>query len=1134
MSRGDTDQRQGAVKTMWSVLRTAWKVMVKRAIADRLILSAALITVLLATTLLAAGPIYSDAVTLAGLRRTLQDAPIAESNVEISVHSNTGAYGELADRIDREIQRAFRFTGGEVHQRATSDSYALPQQPEEGTVRNLAVFRTFDDFEGHATITEGRMPEETGGPPYEAVISQPAAEILDINVGDHLTVVNRRDDSIQPELTIVGLFSVNSPTDRFWYADALDTNGVDVGSSFTTYGPIVVPPQTFAAVTTLGVEYDWRVFPNIDELTVSEITGWRTAVAQLESRLNSGVPAGGRFRVETDLVRILNQADRSLLVTRSGVLLLTIQLAILAGYALFLTANLLASHREIETNLLRARGAGNRQIAALTLMEAFLLIVPMVILAPWAAALSLRLLNWAGPLADIDLRIEPVVTTNAYLLAIAAGIGAMVALAIPAIRASRAFANPRASRSRQESRALYQRAGIDLALLVIAGIALWQLRRFGAPISRNIEGRFGIDPLLVSAPALGLLAGAILALRTIPLLARVAERIASQRTWLAPALSAWQVARRPLTYARAALLLMLAIGIGLFAVSYTSTWRDSQRDQAQFQIGADFRIQPDQRTGQALPHLVLQNGYSQLPAYQESMGVIRDFGRLSRSNATGRFVILDAAVAPQIVKFRSDLSASSFSDLMQRLQDQRPDLATAPLDGEPDAIAINVQADIEPLSEDDLEDLQDNGYEEKDYDVNFSARLVLRDARGLLHRIEMGAVPSDGSAVRLEQPLTIPLTADITGAPLYPLSLVSIEFTTITPKLKPRQATITVSSIELGTGGDWQPAASTSQIPWEPIPPDLALAYMLPTTDLGIPPDDGGLVLEISTGSIVAQNIALPVTLAARPAGSHLPTVVPAIVTQRFLDLNQLAIGDTFPLTGLRGPSLSAEIAGVVNEFPTIDPGSGEAIIFDLPTYQTLAYTPGQFLYQPEEYWIETSGGNDGDFAQTLLDQPFSSREVLSLDQRQTSLLSDPVALGTIGALMLGFIAASIFAAVGFIVSAAIAARERLTEFALLRAVGLSAREMVSWLSLEHGVLIVTSLVGGTLLGLGLSWIILPLIAITQEAREAVPGVIVSYPWLTIVSLELGMLLVLLIAVGVLVIFLRRVGLGSLLRMGGE
>jgi ABC-type antimicrobial peptide transport system permease subunit len=154
--------------------------------------------------------------------------------------------------------------------------------------------------------------------------------------------------------------------------------------------------------------------------------------------------------------------------------------------------------------------------------------------------------------------------------------------------------------------------------------------------------------------------------------------------------------------------------------------------------------------------------------------------------------------------------------------------------------------------------------------------------------------------------------------------------------------------------------------------------------------------------------------------------------------------------------------------------------------------------------------------------------------ERGKTLRTDPVALGIIGALSLGFVAAVLFAVIGFAVSAAVSSRERLTEFALLRALGLSTGQLSSWLSLENGLLVALSLAGGTGLGLLLAWLVLPLVSLTQAAGRVVPGVQVVVPWGTVALLELGMLLALVVVVGSLAWALRRVGLGSVLRLGEE
>ena len=90
-----------------------------------------------------------------------------------------------------------------------------------------------------------------------------------------------------------------------------------------------------------------------------------------------------------------------------------------------------------------------------------------------------------------------------------------------------------------------------------------------------------------------------------------------------------------------------------------------------------------------------------------------------------------------------------------------------------------------------------------------------------------------------------------------------------------------------------------------------------------------------------------------------------------------------------------------------------------------------------------------------------AAADVLGRDALTRSLAGDPISLGIIGALALGALAALAFASIGFIVSATVTTSERITEFAILRALGLSARELSAWMSLENAFLLVFGLVAG-------------------------------------------------------------------------
>src|SRR5574337_200872 len=110
---------------MTAVVAAAWRVILRRAQANWPILGAAMLTILLATTLLSAGPIYAGAVTLSGLRRTLHDAPINQANVQISIFSATGEYDSVNKLVSDTTPGTFAATGGSIERSGRSESFAL-------------------------------------------------------------------------------------------------------------------------------------------------------------------------------------------------------------------------------------------------------------------------------------------------------------------------------------------------------------------------------------------------------------------------------------------------------------------------------------------------------------------------------------------------------------------------------------------------------------------------------------------------------------------------------------------------------------------------------------------------------------------------------------------------------------------------------------------------------------------------------------------------------------------------------------------------------------------------------------------------------------------------------------------------
>jgi hypothetical protein len=1110
------------------------------------IVTAALLIALLAATLLAAGPIYSSAVSLAGLHRVLVDAPTPDANLEVTVRIPPASAGETDAAVSTELQRATGIVGSTIIASGESDTFALPGQAA-GEVRDLAMLGFRDGLAEHATLVDGSWPATAQpGQPVQVAVNAAIAEPMGVAVGDELALVSRLADELRLEVIVAAIYQVADPADPYWWGDERLLNGIEESANYRTFGPLMTTEQDLVGrAAGRSVRLVWHAFPTIERLTVESVGALRARLDALPPRLAIAV-SGASPVLATELGEILAESDRSLLVSRTGILLLMVQLAVLAGYAIILTAALIVDHRRGDTALLRSRGADARQVGWLALAEGLLLAIPAGLAGPWLAAAALRILNVAGPLSGIGLAIEPRVTADAYLAAGVAAVGCAVLLVLPALFAARSFAAEQAGRSRFETRTLGQRMGIDIALLAVTAIGLWQLRLYGAPLTRSVQGTIGLDPLLVAAPAIGLLAGGVVALRVLPLMAQLADAAVARGRDLVGSLGARQLARRPLRYTRAALLLMLAMSMGVFALSYSTTWASSQADQATFQVGADARIAPAHGPA-ALPAWSLDTAYGALDGIGARMPVERQLVQVSRTAGNGELISLDAAVASEIVRVRSDLvSTTPLPTLMERLVAGRPSPPLIPVSDRPVRLRVSAEVAIDEMGIPGVDENGEPTFEPVDPAVLagrplLTATVTIRDARGLLHAFPGEHVPLDPGSQLIEVPLIPPTErarAAVTGAAAtlsYPIQVVAVDLVISLPADHLATAgSIGVAEVaasdapegedwralNLDAGGGWElgwSQAAGQEIAVVPSEQVAARAMQLGTPGPfgalpGVDPNGRGLRVSFTPSTI------------ARLAGAELPIVV----NRLFLDRTAAAVGDRIVLP-LEGGTRDARIVGVLRSFPSSDP-SRPVLIADLPTLGILRFEAAHANQPPEEWWL-----SGPEAAITAADSgPFAGSAVTSRRAVQDSLSADPLALGIIGALSLGFVVAGLFAVIGLSVSAAVSARQRRTEFALLRALGLSPGQLSGWLWLENASLVVVSLLAGTALGLLIGWVVLPFITVTQAAATPFPPVNVELPLGSILVLEVVSVAALAITLVALAWVLRRSGVGSVLRMGED
>ncbi|MEV0620863.1 ABC transporter permease [Nonomuraea sp. NPDC050404] len=975
---------------------------VKRAFSEPLLLLAAFGSILLATTTLVALTMYASSIADAGVRRTMETASYQQTATTISTPVTAETYPQIDRSVRAEVARAYPRPPA-ITTSFRSDSYAMPGQ-EDQERPELLRFGSYDGLDRHARLVSGVWPKPGDGP-VEAAISLSAASATGFEVGREFTTRGRLDPR-PVKVRVVGVFQLNDPFGERWTGEQLLSRGVERGE-FTTYGPLMVARDTFVARFATNVNATWIAEPDLRTLTPEQLRPLAGAIAGVGQRLTAGGCAG--CVAVSHLPEMLTQLGTASLVARSTMLIPVLQLLLLAAYALMLTARLLADHRRMEVALLRSRGAGTVRLAALAGGEALLVALPCAVVAPFLGPPLLALVNLLPWIRASGVRLAPEADLGTFLVSFGVALASAVLLMLPALAgARRTYVEEQSARGRGGGRGLIERAGADLALLVVAGLAIWQLRRYGAPVTTTAAGGLGIDPLIISGPALALLTGGMLGLRLVPRISRLAEKLTSRRPTLAPALGAWQVSRRPLKYAGPALLLTMAIAIGIVSLATAATWRSSQLDQARHQAGADLRLSgpPD---SPELGAFGRGTAFAALPGVTAATPAFRGQTDVSGENAL--LLALDAGKLDELFHLRPDLSGQSVGELSRTLAGDRAGGLALP--GRPATVTLEaeVSADL-PL------------------------RLVLSDGLGVWRDVSLGVLKQGTNRVEVD----LKALAGRSGTITYPVSLLGLVATA-----QESTANLTLNGLRA----------------------------------------DGREVTAPALTMSVGEKGPAMTPFVRRPEPGPMPIVLTADLAASL----KLGVGQS-GRASIDRRVVPVKVVGVVESMPTTTAGQ-MAVLVDWATMQAHELAAAQLPRPATEWWLATGGSS----AAALDGHP--EWDVTALDERElaATLRDDPLASGLQGALMLGFLAALVFAALGFLVNAAVAARERMAEFAILRALGVGSRQMFGILAMEQAFVVGLSLAAGTGLALVVGVLVVPHIVLTGQAAAVTPGVVLDIPW---------------------------------------
>ena len=1080
----------------------AWWFVVRRARTQLGVLIAVLVVLVAGTTLLGTCTLLLTTAQDAALTAALRAAAPGDVEVSASLDVVGGDPTAVVADATHVVDTTLAPLGSTTSTWLTSAMVSVPGSAAEPARQGYLASAT--DLPDHARLTAGRWPAgQLGDGSWETAVPEFTAQQLGLQVGSRVALQGTSGRQVGGtasgmSVVVVGTFTPTVTDAATWNRDLLAGAGYSPawqkpGSGgrvmLPTYGPFVVDPAAILAGSDGLSQVSLVARPDLTDATAAALRTVRASLPAASRTLADAL--GDRVRtssVTSGLSRALDAAWAQQRATRSVVLVLALMGTMLAGAALGLAGLIVSGRRHTETGLLVARGAGRaQQVAAATGESLVLALVSTALAVPLSVALyqgvtRLPLLVHAGITGHAGVTSGLVVSVLAGSLLLA------LILVVPAFRSTE-----HQGRSRSRLRGVAARSGGDLLLVGLATVSYLQLRDHAS------DQGAGVDPVLVAAPVLFLLAVSVVALRAVPWVARAAERYARRSRRLVVPLAAWEVARRPQSMV-IGLLLVLGTAAGTFGVSFDHTWSVSQTDQADARVGTALSVNlaplPTLAQGTALAGAT--EG-SPSPVTHRTIGVGAWSGSASAGGSGGAVLVaVDTTRASTLLRGRLP-AGETWAGLTAGLAPSTP-VASVPIASDADGVQIAItgtgSAGGRPM--------------------HVVPTVVVQDAWGNRSSLVGTTVALDGQ----QHLVTLPFPASprpIEGRlTVVGMDLAAAAEAGVDPSNLELSSALSVT-VEIPDGGR---QSSSSAAEWTLSLPSASLPSVTAAT---VRAEGGNGVTTVTTEATIATNLlsVTPAEIMLTPFAA--PDEVPVVVSE---DLARET--NSWPGTELGLTVGSATVrARVVATAPYVPSAVGHpAILADEDLLSRAVLTQLERGNLTDVWWLGSSDDTPGTVARV---RALGLGEPVSASATAESLSSGPLRVGIRAALGLLVVAAVLLAVAGMVLHTVASLEARSVEIARLLGIGISRRAVVASHVVQYAAVNLLVVGAGAVAGGVVAAVVGPHLALSETGQVPVPAPIAVIPWAEEIVLVAGLLVLLtVVVVPVAQVLVRRAGAAHL------
>jgi hypothetical protein len=566
------------------------------------------------------------------------------------------------------------------------------------------------------------------------------------------------------------------------------------------------------------------------------------------------------------------------------------------------------------------------------------------------------------------------------------------------------------------------------------------------------------------------------------------------------ALGLSRMTRAPMQYSRLILLLLLATAVGMFAAGYRATLERGYDDRSAFEAGAPSRLESI-RQPSGLSNDALKDRVASVFEASDISLAIRASGSYQVTQFTSQSITMLGVVPGEFERlafWRDDFAGPSLGSLLARLklpEAERPQPIVIPAGSR----QIGLWAQF-PLAN----------------NVG-SLGIRTKDENGVFwdYNLVTGTPARAGEwrffVADLTRPQQLRFNQNVTYSPSNEKTLdaVYVRIVGQAPQVADR-VTVLVDDLQVSQAafvsapGQPAPTSFTDAATVEPFE-DLARYVIIS----GASPGDPGTISFAAglgrdgTGAgriSFARERGAPSIFGMRLARA--PGPLPIIAENEFTKLSGKHTGDEF-IVFVNRQYVNVKLVGTFDLFPGHDPTRNDTLmVADLDGMQELASILPSFgdTAFANEAWMSFAEPGIMD-RETLQARGFQADGLFDLRDVRAAQDADPlVAASWEGILFLSFAAVLLLTGLGFAVYATLAVQSRSLEFAILRTMGYTSRQVLSLVSFEQLFVIVAGVVVGTFLGFPLGRLMIGYLGVTESGADPVPPLVSQVSWQAVLT----------------------------------